>query len=215
MAARTWSSAMQYRCTLITSSMHDPAILMDFCRHSSTRLGSRKSSCNATSKKGQHPGSNRHCRHGKTHIVLPSLPARHLVLPPEMTRREDRRRLLGLLEQAVAVQSGLCDERVVVVWSEDSRRLESTDDDGDGLQLSPTLRDGLLVDDERLDVELVGKLLQACIVGDLGSEQEKAKTGLRRFNPVVEGGDELVNKLEGGRDLGLPVVVLRDPELGQ
>lgn len=148
----------------------------------------------------------------RTHVILPSVPPRHLVLPPQMTRVKYRVGLHRLLEQSVAVQRRLGDERVVIVASEHPRPLQAPDDNGDGLELSSRIRDRLLVDDECLNVELVRELLETRFVGDLGGEEEEAKASLRRFDPVVEDGDDLVDKLEYSGELCLPGFVLRSEE---
>lgn len=106
------------------------------------------------------------------------------------------------------MQRRLGDQRVVVVAPEHSRPLERPNDDRDRLELSPTLRDRLLVDDEGLNVELVGEFLETCFVGDLGGEEEQSETGFGGFDAVVEDGDDLVDELEDGGEFGFPGVVL-------
>lgn len=83
------------------------------------------------------------------------------------------RRLVRLLEQLGAVQRRLRDERIVVVRAEHPRTLEGADDERDRLELRAALRDVVLVDGERLDVEVVREILEPALVRNLRSEQEK------------------------------------------
>jgi hypothetical protein len=121
-----------------------------------------------------------------------------------MTGVEHRCRLVGLFQQLATVQRRLGDERVVIVRTEDSRRLQGTDDRCDGLELRPALRYALLVDDERLDVEFVCELLEVAFVCNLSGEKEQAQARVRCFDLVIQDADYLVNKLEQAADFGFP-----------
>lgn len=99
-----------------------------------------------------------------------------------MARKVNRRRLVRLLEELRTVQSGLRDERIVVINAEDARALEGADDERDRLQLRAALGDALLVHGERLDVEVVSEVLEAAFVRDLRGQEEEPQRDGRCFD---------------------------------
>jgi len=126
-----------------------------------------------------------------------------------MTSIKHRVRLHRFLQQPVPMQRRLGDQRIVVIASKDPRPLERANDDRDGLKLSSTLRDGLLVDNKGLNVELVRQFLETCFVGDLSGEEEESEAGFGGFDAVVEDGDDLVDEFEDGGEFCFPGIVLR------
>ena len=73
------------------------------------------------------------------------------------------------------MQRRLRDQRVVVVEPEDARVRQRADDEGDRLQLRARLVDALLVDSERLHVEVVREVFEAALICNLRSEKEEAE----------------------------------------
>lgn len=112
------------------------------------------------------------------------------------------------------MQSGLRDERVIIIDPEHLRALQSADDERDGLQLCPRFRYRLFVYSEGFDVEIVGKIFKPAFVGDLGGEKEETKSNGGCLHLVGKDGRELSDKLENGRYFGLPLILL-SPEISQ
>jgi hypothetical protein len=56
-----------------------------------------------------------------------------------------------------------------------------------------------------LDVKIIGKVLKPAFVGDLGGEEEEAKSDRGCFDGCGEDGGELAGEFENSRDFGLPV----------
>ena len=110
------------------------------------------------------------------------------------------------------MQRRLRDQRIIVLTAKDPARLEGADDARDRLKLGTRLRDGLLVNDKRLDKELVRQLFEVAIVCDLGGQKEEPETGVGGLDFVVEEGDNLVDEFEERGEPGLPVDLLPDGE---
>ena len=73
------------------------------------------------------------------------------------------------------MEGRLRDQRVVVVLAEHARTLQRADDERDRLQLRAALRDAVLVDRERLHVEVVREVLEPALVCNLRGEKEETE----------------------------------------
>lgn len=102
----------------------------------------------------------------------------------------------------------LRDERVIVISAEDTGALECANNQRNCLELSTTLRDVVLIDRERLHIEVVCQVLKSGFIRDLGSKEEEPECDRRRLNLCRENRNELSRKLEDRLDLVLPVVLL-------
>ena len=106
------------------------------------------------------------------------------------------------------MQRALRNQRIVILLPETSRAMQRPCNNTNSLELCPGVRDGFLVDGERLCEELIGYFFEASLVSDLSAGDEETETEVRSTVAGVEGGDGGVHEFEEGGGLRGPVVVV-------
>lgn len=75
---------------------------------------------------------------------------------------------MALFEKFRTMQSRLGDQGIIVINAEDLSTRQSANSERYRLQLSTRFGDAVLVDREGLDIEIVGQILEAALVRNLG-----------------------------------------------